>query len=124
MPLLSDTSGHTTTGREEDQSEFEAIVDRPVEYFRDKMVLDAGCGGGRLARFLAPYTRLYVGVDYSVACERAREFCINVPHAHFIQADINSLPFTAQTAFDFVFSHGVLHHTPDTRAAFSHCRLW
>jgi SAM-dependent methyltransferase len=34
----------------------------------------------------------------------------------FIQGDAESLPF-CDRAFDFVYSHGVLHHTPDTAQA-------
>jgi ubiquinone/menaquinone biosynthesis C-methylase UbiE len=35
-----------------------------------------------------------------------------------IQADIFKLPFPDES-FDFIFSIGVLHHTPDCRAAFA-----
>jgi SAM-dependent methyltransferase len=38
-------------------------------------------------------------------------------NAHFIQADLFKLPLKPKS-FDFIFSLGVLHHTPDPRAAF------
>jgi SAM-dependent methyltransferase len=104
--------------RQEDLWEFESIIDRPVSSFKDKAVLDAGCGGGRVARFLAPHSLLYIGVDYSVACEKAYELCRKFKQAHFIQADLNSLPFKKEGVFDFIFSHGVLHHTPNTKKTF------
>jgi SAM-dependent methyltransferase len=43
----------------------------------------------------------------------------NLPNCHFVQADLLHLPFPPQT-FDFIYSIGVLHHTPDTRASLSH----
>jgi SAM-dependent methyltransferase len=58
-------------------------------------------------------------VDYSHAPERARQLCAAVPHAHFIRADVNHLPFHARPQFDFILSHGVLHHTPNTRRSFA-----
>jgi SAM-dependent methyltransferase len=39
-----------------------------------------------------------------------------LPNAHIIQADIFKLPF--KKVFDYAFSVGVLHHTPDPKAAF------
>lgn len=105
--------------REKDLFEFERIIDKPVASFKDKIIFDAGCGGGRIARFLSPISKLYIGVDYSIACEKAYELCRNVPQAHFIQADLNFLPFPKNPVFDFIFSHGVLHHTPDTKKSFS-----
>ena len=41
---------------------------------------------------------------------------IDLPNTHFVQADALDLPF-ADGTFDAVFSEGVLHHTPSTRAA-------
>lgn len=40
----------------------------------------------------------------------------DVAGTHYVQADALQLPF-ADGAFDTVFSEGVLHHTPSTRAA-------
>ena len=37
---------------------------------------------------------------------------------HIIQADIFNLPFK-KGIFDYIYSIGVLHHTPDTRKAFN-----
>jgi SAM-dependent methyltransferase len=104
--------------RDEDVTEFETILDRKIEAYHGLRILDAGCGGGRIARHVAAKSRLYVGVDYSIACERAQELCRHIPQAHFIQADILNLPLRPEPSFDFVFSHGVLHHTPSTRLAF------
>jgi len=59
-----------------------------------------------------------VGVDPTAAVDAAS---LNVgchPSVHLVQADILALPFR-DGAFDLVYSIGVLHHTPDPRAAFA-----
>jgi ubiquinone/menaquinone biosynthesis C-methylase UbiE len=56
-------------------------------------------------------------VDLSNAVEVAAQNLRDRKSAHFYQADIFRLPF-ADESFDRVFSIGVLHHTPDTKAAF------
>ena len=39
------------------------------------------------------------------------------PNVHLVQADVFRLPFEEKT-FDYIYSIGVLHHTPDCGAAF------
>jgi SAM-dependent methyltransferase len=83
-----------------------------------KLVLDAGCGGGRYSALAARHGAEVVGVDLSDAVEKARELCQNLPGVTLVQADLLDLPL-AENAFDLVFSIGVLHHSPDPRRAFS-----
>jgi len=59
---------------------------------------------------------MWIGVDISSAIDVAWDLLRDIPNTHFVQADIMLLPF-AVGAFDVVFSEGVLHHTPSTRAA-------
>jgi SAM-dependent methyltransferase len=108
-------------------SEYEAqfldwIHPTPPEFFRDKAVLDAGCGIGRHAYFAASYgAREVVAMDISAAVETARRNLADLPNVHVVQADINNPPFKrpqARGGFDFVYSIGVLHHLPDPRAGF------
>jgi SAM-dependent methyltransferase len=108
-------------------SEYEAqfldwIHPTPPEFFRDKAVLDAGCGIGRHAYFAASYgAREVVAMDISAAVETARRNLADLPNVHVVQADINNPPFKRPQAgggFDFVYSIGVLHHLPDPRAGF------
>lgn len=85
-----------------------------------KLVLDAGCGMGRYAEVVVDCGGQIVAVDASTSVEWARQ---NVPEAQVLRANIFNLPFEDGT-FDFIFSLGVLHHTPDARRAFlSLCRL-
>jgi SAM-dependent methyltransferase/uncharacterized protein YbaR (Trm112 family) len=124
--VYADSFGHQWTTydwiREEDEFEFHQITDLTPEDLAGKVVFDAGCGGGRLTRIVAPHCKEIVGLDYSIAVEKAQALCRQYPHAHFIQCDINRHPLRA-TSFDFVYSHGVLHHTPDTKTSFDNLPL-
>jgi len=56
-------------------------------------------------------------LDLSDAIEIAAQNLAARPNVSFYQADVFRLPF-ADGTFDRIFSIGVLHHTPDTKAAF------
>jgi SAM-dependent methyltransferase len=92
------------------------------DYFKDKVVLDAGCGIGRHAFFAAEYgARDVIGMDLSAAVETAYQNVGHLPNAHVIQADIYNPPFRRDGPgglFDFIYSIGVLHHLPDPRGGF------
>ncbi|MFC3676003.1 class I SAM-dependent methyltransferase [Ferrovibrio xuzhouensis] len=79
-----------------------------------KLVLDAGCGTGRIAELLAEWGAMVIGADLSLSVDVAQKSLEHFNTAAVIQADIGALPF-APGSFDFVISCGVLHHTPDTR---------
>ncbi len=84
---------------------------------RGRLVLDAGVGAGRYAEVMARWGAEVVGVDLTRAVDAAAENLRAWPGAHLVQADIFALPFRDET-FDLAYSIGVLHHTPDTAAAF------
>ena len=87
------------------------------EFFRDKVVLEGGCGKGRHTQLAARWgARDVIGIDLSAAVETAFAATRSLPNAHIIQADIYHLP-VART-FDYAFSVGVLHHLPDPRGGF------
>jgi SAM-dependent methyltransferase len=91
----------------------------PVEppFFRDKIVLEGGCGKGRHTQLAARWgAREIIGVDLSAAVETAYAATRHLENAHIVQADIYQLPFPCR--FDYAFSVGVLHHLPDPRAGF------
>jgi len=100
----------------EDEAVFRAKTGLSPDEISGKRVLDAGCGGGRYARIAARFGAQVYAVDLSQAVERAAELLREFPNAHVIQADLTSLPFP-RDFFDAVYSIGVLHHTPDTRAS-------
>ncbi|PYS90700.1 MAG: hypothetical protein DMF64_14300 [Acidobacteria bacterium] len=87
------------------------------EFFRDKVVLEGGCGKGRHTQLAVEWgARDVVGIDASDAVETAFAATRELERAHIVQADIYHLPL--KRAFDYAFSVGVLHHLPDPRAGF------
>lgn len=81
-----------------------------------KLVLDVGCGMGRFADVATRWGAHVVGVDLSLAAEVAARN-LGDRAATFFQADVFNLPF-APESFDYIYSIGVLHHTPDCERAF------
>ena len=87
------------------------------EFFRDKVVLEGGCGKGRHTQLAAGWgARDVIGIDLSAAVETAFAATRSSPNAHIVQADIYHLPLARK--FDYAFSVGVLHHLPDPRGGF------
>ena len=87
---------------------------RPA-FFRDKIVLDAGCGMGRNTAVAARLgARRVIGIDISASVEAAHQFTSHLPETAIVQADLYQLPF--KSPFDVVFSIGVIHHLPDPAA--------
>lgn len=87
------------------------------EFFRDKVVLEGGCGKGRHTQLAAQWgAREVIGIDLSEAVETAYAATRSLPNAHVIQADIYRLPLARK--FDYAFSVGVLHHLPNPRLGF------
>lgn len=83
---------------------------------RGKRVLDAGCGAGRFAEVALSLGAEVVAIDYSSAVDAAQRNLQPHDRLHLAQADIYRLPFVPGT-FDFVYSLGVLQHTPDVKRA-------
>jgi SAM-dependent methyltransferase len=81
-------------------------------------VLDLGSGQGiDLIRFAEAGARV-IGIDLTprhVELARAHLACLELQGAVF-EGDVEHLPFP-DSSFDRVSSNGVLHHTPDIRAA-------
>jgi SAM-dependent methyltransferase len=91
----------------------------PVEpgFFKDKVVLEGGCGKGRHTELSARWgARDHIGIDLSAAVETAFAATRGLENAHIVQADIYQLPL--RRAFDYAFSVGVLHHLPDPKGGF------
>ena len=102
--------GRKTSGSSFEESQLQAAD------FRGKLVLDAGCGMGRYAKVALAFGAEVTACDLSDALLRLAE------EAPLAQAPCRAgrpprAPFKPKQ-FDIVYSHGVLHHTSDTRAAF------
>jgi len=81
-------------------------------------VLEIGCGIGTDGAQFAKAGADYTGSDLTdAAVELARKrFELSGLRGRFSVADAETLDF-ADNSFDLVYSHGVLHHTPDTQQA-------
>jgi SAM-dependent methyltransferase len=100
---------------DESDKDFRRKTGLSPEDIRGKLVLDVGCGMGRFAEVATRWGARVVGVDLSAAAEVAAR---NLADREFValQADVFSLPFAAES-FDFIYSIGVLHHTPNCEQA-------
>lgn len=85
--------------------------------FKDKRVLDAGCGTGRHTYYASKTAREVIAMDLSQAIEVAARNNREHTNTHFVQADIYRPPFRP-ASFDFIYSLGVLHHLPDPEKGF------
>lgn len=98
-------------------AQFRQFLDFPPEALAGKLILDAGCGLGRFSEVVLNYGGTVVAVDVSEAIDVAFQHLNARGNIYFLQADLFDLPLRSET-FDFVYSWGVLHHTPDPPAAF------
>ena len=88
------------------------------EKLKNQWVLDVGCGAGRFAEVALLAGAKVVALDYSSAVDACFANLKHHPNLHVVQGDIYALPF-APEAFPFVYSLGVLQHTPDVAKAFA-----
>jgi SAM-dependent methyltransferase/uncharacterized protein YbaR (Trm112 family) len=90
------------------------LKDRDLE---GKRFCEIGCGLGILTNEAAIGLGAEAwGMDLSASVFRAAAHFKSNPRVHFVQASVFSAPFKPRQ-FDFVYSHGVLHHTWSTKAA-------
>lgn len=86
-------------------------------FFKDKIILDGGCGKGRHIVLASSWgARDVIGLDLSDAVESAFTTARTGANMHVIQADICHLPL--KRVFDYAFSVGVLDHIPDPLVGF------
>ena len=87
------------------------------DFFEGKVVLEGGCGKGRHTKLAAQWgAKEVIGTDLGDGVESAFAATRNLPNVHIVQCDVYKLPF--RRSFDYAFSVGVLHHTPDPKRAF------
>lgn len=97
-------------------TEFEKIF--PYEASENWEVLEIGCGLGKMASLWSTQGAIVTAVDLNLrSLDLAkRRFELMGIEGTFLQADGRSLPFGDDT-FDYVYSWGVLHHSPDLEAS-------
>ncbi|MBI3300021.1 MAG: methyltransferase domain-containing protein [Elusimicrobia bacterium] len=100
-----------------DEAIFLEEVQLPPEALKGKLTLDAGCGMGRFTTAARGLGAEVVAMDLSEALTRLIGAMKADPRLHVVQGDLLHPPFKPGV-FDLVFSHGVIHHTADTKGAF------
>lgn len=95
------------------------IYPNTLEDFRDKEVLECGCGGGQHTRFVAAYAKNVTAVDLNTT-DIARDRNSDLSNIRFVESDIASM--NMGMVFDVVFSIGVIHHTDDPDRTFENLK--
>jgi SAM-dependent methyltransferase len=101
------------------RSRFAELLDRAIP--GNARIAEVGCGTGQMSLFLSSADRVVVAADLSRASLRlgAAAACrFGLTRVHFVETDLHQSGLRPH-AFDVVYSSGVLHHTPDPRAAFA-----
>ena len=89
---------------------------RPEDICR-QWVLDAGCGAGRFAEVALRAGAKVIALDYSSAVDACHANLKHHPDLHVVQGNIYAMPFP-KGFFRYVYSLGVLQHTPDPERSF------
>lgn len=109
---------YRVTDDEENRAHFFRRTGTDPASLANRLFFEAGCGMGRYLKVIAGEPRAEaVGLDLSLAVNRAYAENRNNPFIHVVQGDILHMPLRSDV-FDHVYSIGVLHHTPSTEAAF------
>jgi len=87
----------------------------PVSFFKDKTVLDAGCGSGKFSAAIARFgAAKVIGLDLGEkGLEFARSQAKKVPYGNrldYRHGSLLDIPL-ADASVDIVWSNGVIHHT-------------
>lgn len=115
--LFSHTQLDSRSGIRLSQDRFEHATKWTADRLAGRLVLDAGCGAGRFAEIALQAGAHVIALDYSTAVDACLANLRAHPRLLVVQGDIYSLPF-GPGSFDFIYSLGVLQHTPDVRRAF------
>ena len=82
-------------------------------FFKNKKIIDVGCGGGRYSNALKLLkAKTVIGVDYSDDGIKTAKKNYKLKNLSFKKQDVLNLKFQ-KDSFDIVFCNGVLHHTSD-----------
>jgi 2-polyprenyl-3-methyl-5-hydroxy-6-metoxy-1,4-benzoquinol methylase len=90
----------------------------PAHWFKDKKVIDVGCGGGRYSWALCRMGAEVLSIDQSeYGLDRTRKACESFPNHRIMRVNLLEKVDIPET-FDLVWCFGVLHHTGDTYGTF------
>ena len=89
-----------------------------AEKIEGRLGVELGCGPGRFLDIARKAGSRVIGLELSRAVEAAHANLGDDPGVLLVQGDLLRPPLRRE-AFDFAYSLGVLHHTPDPAAGFT-----
>jgi SAM-dependent methyltransferase len=106
---------------EEELDRILAMLDLALE--QDQIVLEIGCGVGRLTRAIAPRVREVLALDVSAEMlELARRHNPGLSSVRWMLGDGKSLAGVGDAAVDVCFSHVVFQHIPEPAVTLGYVR--
>jgi len=92
-----------------------------LDKFKNKKVLEVGCGIGTDAQKFSENGAIYKGIDLT---ENSIDICKKRFHLLNLKGDFevqNIEEYCSNEKFDLIYSFGVLHHTPNIDKAIENC---
>ena len=86
----------------------------PPNFFANKLVVDVGCGNGRIGRLVAPHCGEYIGLDLSESVYAFPSYLNNQNNITLVRASGTNLPLESKFS-EVTICWGVLHHMDDPR---------
>jgi 2-polyprenyl-3-methyl-5-hydroxy-6-metoxy-1,4-benzoquinol methylase len=106
------------TGTSISSDRLKSICGGDLSVFKDKKVLEVGCGAGRFTEIMLKAGATVFAVDLSLAVEANYENCKHNSNYFVCQASVYELPFNLES-FDLVVCVGVIQHTPNSEKTIS-----
>jgi SAM-dependent methyltransferase len=118
---------YIATSCEDSEDAFRASGERDVMFFftglehlltTERVLLDIGCGIGRMDEAIASRVGRIIGLDVSAEMVRlARERLAHVPNVDFVEGNGVDLDVIDDASIDLIFSHIVFQHMPKAATA-------
>lgn len=90
-------------------------------FFKNKTVIDFGCGGGRYTNAIRMLgAKNVVGIDFGIEGINIAKKNYKYKNINFLQKNVLNTKINSNV-YDIVFSNGVLHHTTDYKKGIKEC---
>lgn len=98
----------------------EWIYPQTLDFFKNKKVVDCGCGGGQHINLVAPYAKSVLGIDLNTAEIAHKNICYN--NVSILEGDLTTI--NLDETFDVVYCIGVLQHTTNPNQTFANIKTF